>query len=194
MALHDNLPVRKSVAPYRLALGVGNWHKANMAKKAPAPRATIGRPSSFTEEVAAVICARIAAGESLRAVCRDPAMPEMRTVFRWMPANEGFRQQYEIAMEARAAAIFDEMMEIADTPVMGETTTEQPDGSIETKRGDMIQHRRLQIDARKWMLARMSPKKYGDRLAHEVTGEGGGAVMIQVVTGIDRNPGDEPGK
>ena len=27
----------------------------------------------------------------------------------------------------------------------------------------MIEHRRLRIDARKWALARMSPRKYGDR-------------------------------
>jgi hypothetical protein len=28
----------------------------------------------------------------------------------------------------------------------------------------MLGHRRLQIDARKWMLGKLNPKKYGDKL------------------------------
>jgi hypothetical protein len=32
----------------------------------------------------------------------------------------------------------------------------------------MIEHRRLQVDARKWILARMDPKKYGDKIEQTV--------------------------
>jgi hypothetical protein len=37
----------------------------------------------------------------------------------------------------------------------------------------MIEHRRLQVDARKWMLAKALPKLYGDRIAAELTGKDG---------------------
>lgn len=41
----------------------------------------------------------------------------------------------------------------------------------------MIEHRRLRIDARKWMLARALPKVYGDRLAAELTGKDGAPLQ-----------------
>ncbi len=46
----------------------------------------------------------------------------------------------------------------------------------ETRTGDMIQHRRLQVDARKWMLAKALPNIYGDKLTAEVTGKDGGPI------------------
>lgn len=77
-------------------------------------------------------------------------------------------------------------MAIADTPLEGEKTEE---GSTEkgsfskTIRGDMIEHRRLQVDTRKWALARMFPKKYGDRINQQLTGADGETLKIEV-TGI----------
>lgn len=65
----------------------------------------------------------------------------------------------------RADEVFDEMVQIADTPMIGETTKILPSGERETTEGDMIAHRRLQVDVRKWALARMSPRKYGEKLA-----------------------------
>ncbi len=43
-----------------------------------------GRPSLYTEALAAKICRRLAEGESLRAICRDKAMPDEATVPRWL--------------------------------------------------------------------------------------------------------------
>ncbi len=39
-----------------------------------------GRPSLYTDALAAKICARLAEGETLRAICRDGAMPAISTV------------------------------------------------------------------------------------------------------------------
>jgi hypothetical protein len=55
--------------------------------------------------------------------------------------------------------------------VIGEKTKIMPDGKTETIKGDMIEHRRLQVDARKWMAARLAPKKYGDRVTNELIGD-----------------------
>ncbi len=49
--------------------------------------------------------------------------------------------------------LFDEIIEIADTPQLGTKKVIKPDGSVETTEGDMIEHRRLRIDARKWAWA-----------------------------------------
>ena len=39
-----------------------------------------GRPSLYTDKLAAKICRRLAEGETLRSVCRDEAMPDKATV------------------------------------------------------------------------------------------------------------------
>lgn len=131
----------------------------------------IGRPSSYTEEIAETICERLAEGESLKRICDGDGMPRKATVFRWLETNESFRDRYARAREAQADALADEIVAIADTTEEGEETVEKGDGSIETRRGDMIQHRRLRVDARKWYASKLAPKKYGEKAEVEHKGE-----------------------
>lgn len=117
----------------------------------------------YTQEVADRICEGLAEGKSLRAVCAEPGMPSESTVRAWaLDDVEGFAAQYARAREIGYERLADELLEIADTPQLGVKTTHKASGT-ETTEGDMIEHRRLQVDARKWMLAKMLPKKYGDR-------------------------------
>lgn len=127
--------------------------------------------SGYTEELADIICERIANGESLKAICDEGGMPSQSMVFRWLASDEAFRERYARAREVQADALFDEILVIADTPVLGEKTKTDKDGNTEVTTGDMIEHRRLQIDARKWMAAKLRPKKYGDKLELEHNGE-----------------------
>ena len=48
--------------------------------------------SPYTPERGAAICVRLAAGESLRSICRrDPSMPTEKTVWNWARSHEDFR-------------------------------------------------------------------------------------------------------
>lgn len=135
-----------------------------------------GRPSKFTKELASRICERLAAGESLRSICRLTDMPSESTVRTWALDNlHGFSAQYARAREIGYHGLFDEILEIADTTQEGVKTVVKLTGS-ETTHGDMIDHRRLRVDARKWMLARALPKIYGDKL--EVGGPNGGPIAV----------------
>lgn len=128
-----------------------------------------GRPSKHTPAIAALICVRLAAGESLRSVCRTSEMPSEMTVRTWaLDDVGGFSSQYARAREIGYHGLFDEVLEIADTTQEGVTVTQKLSG-VETRRGDMIEHRRLRVDARKWMLAKALPKIYGDKIEHEHT-------------------------
>jgi hypothetical protein len=49
----------------------------------------------------------------------------------------------------QADALFDDINYIADTPQKGIKTITKA-GVVETIEGDMIEHRKLQVDARKW--------------------------------------------
>lgn len=143
-----------------------------------------GRPSDYTAEIAAAICERLAQGQSLRWICEAPGMPAKSTVFRWLADDRyaEFRDQYARAREAQADFWAEEILEIADTPQVGERVEEgeNKDGTFsKTVREDMLGHRRLQVDARKWLMTKLAPKKYGDKL------ELGGSLGIRHEDALD---------
>lgn len=129
-----------------------------------------GRPTTFTEDLAAHICSEIAAGHSLRSICKRKDMPARSTVFEWVAANPTFQVQYSIAMENRAHAMAEEILEIADAS--GVDVSVSKDGQV-TVSGEAINRARLRVDTRKWLMAKMNPKKYGDKVVQELTGKDG---------------------
>jgi hypothetical protein len=125
-----------------------------------------GRPSKYTPELAALICDRISRGESVRSICRDDDMPDESTVRQWaVEDREGFYPHYAKARDIALDLMADDIIEIADTPVTGVKTKTNEKGETETTEGDMIEHRRLRVDARKWYLSKLAPKRYGDKVA-----------------------------
>jgi hypothetical protein len=105
-----------------------------------------GRPSTYTPEIAAEILERLAAGESLRAICRDDHMPAAPTVHLWVISDvHGFAEQY-----TRARGV--------GYDLMAEGTLEIADNQAEDANS-----RRVRVDTRKWLLSKMLPKRYGER-------------------------------
>ncbi|AOE41937.1 ubiquitin carboxyl-hydrolase [Pantoea agglomerans] len=132
-------------------------------------KAKTGRPSEYLSEVAADICSLLADGESLRKVCERPGMPAKATVFRWLAQHEEFRDQYAKATETRTDAIFEEMFDIADSVA---------------EEAAAVGKARLRIDTRKWALARMNPKKYGDKVSQEIDHRSSDGTMATKPTTI----------
>ncbi len=135
-----------------------------MTKKKPAPKKRkTGRPSLYTEALAAEICRRLAEGETLRSVCRDKAMPDKATILRWLADKKkaDFRDQYVYAREMQADALFDEALEIADD-ASGDWSTDKDGKKVLDH--EHVQRSRLRVDTRKWAAGKMAPKKYGDKL------------------------------
>lgn len=126
-----------------------------------------GRPTDYTEDLAEAICDAIGStARGLDYLCAlNDAFPSARTVHRWLAANEAFRQIYLQARTRQADLIFDECLTIIDTPLIGIEKTTKPDGTVETREGDMLGHRKLQVDTRMRMAGKLSPKKYGDKVA-----------------------------
>jgi len=137
-----------------------------------------GRPSSFTQETADTICERLALGESLRSICRDAAMPSQSMVFRWLSANQKFREQYAHAREVQADSWADDIIEIADDKSADEIT--DPESGNSRFNSEFAARSRLRVDTRKWLMARMAPKKYGDKITQEVTGADG-APLVPII-------------
>jgi hypothetical protein len=118
----------------------------------------MARPSDFSLDLAAEICARLAEGQPLVKICRDDAMPGTSTVYRWLADKPEFRELYARAREDQADTLADEIIDIAD----------QKDGEADTP--DSVNRARLRVDARKWIASKLKPKRYGDKIDHEHTG------------------------
>lgn len=126
-----------------------------------------GRPTKYSEELTSEICSRMAAGESLKSICKSDDMPAMSSVFLWLGKYKEFSDKYAKATEARADCMFEEMLEIADDGTNDYMLTK--DGE-ERYNSEHVNRSRLRVDTRKWMLARMRPLKYGDKQQVEHSG------------------------
>jgi hypothetical protein len=135
---------------------------------------TQGRPSSYTVEKGDEICRRMASGQSLREVCRADDMPSLPTVLRWAESFPSFREQYVRAREALLEHWAEEIVEISDDGSNDWQTRQDAEGN-ETKVLDHehIQRSRLRVDTRKWLLSKLAPRKYGEKLSAELTGPDG---------------------
>lgn len=140
----------------------------------------IGRASTYTNELADFICDKIASSDKgLNIILEEENnMPSYKTVYRWLAQYEYFRQKYSRAREIQADFIADQIIEISNTPQLGEVITIK-DWGKEVQIGDMLAHRRLQIDARKWKASKLNPKKYGDKVDITTGGEKLPATVIQ---------------
>lgn len=127
-----------------------------------------GRPSEYNTEVTDIICERIANGESLRSICDDPALPAQATIFKWLARYPDFVERYTRARETQADAIFDEILNIADDGRNDWMLKNFGDEERWVENGEALRRSQLRIDARKWMAGKLRPKKYGERIEHEV--------------------------
>lgn len=118
-----------------------------------------GRPSDYTPAIADEICTRLANGESLRAICRDDAMPAVGTVLRWVAEKDEFKEQYVRAREIQAETHADDIVTIADGSSLGGE-----------EKVALTARDRLRVDARKWVASKLLPKKYGDKIDVEHSG------------------------
>jgi len=136
-----------------------------------------GRPSIYTKDLADLICERLAAGESMRSISRDPDMPAMSTLFKWIREKEEFSAQYDRAKIESADALVEDMLDIADNATNDWMEHHDPDNSGYKLNGEHIQRSKLRVDVRKWSASKQNQKKYGDRVMQEHTGPGGGPIV-----------------
>ena len=145
----------------------------------------IGRPTLYNEDIASEICGRLVAGEPLVRMCRDEHLPDVRTVYRWLVANETFRHMYEAARQDQADTLADEIVQISDDGTNDFMEAEDSDGKVYWKlNGENIQRSRLRVDARKWVAAKLKPRKYGDKTETVLSNPDGSGVLQGVTINL----------
>jgi hypothetical protein len=103
-----------------------------------------GTATTYDPVTAFEIAARVAEGESMTAICDDPAMPSARTIFNWRKARPEFEEELRVAREAQAERMSDLgwKMALAATPQTAYLT-------------------RVQLGQLRWSCAILGPRTHG---------------------------------
>jgi len=147
---------RKSVKPvHPLMLDSKSWNK---------------------QKVMDILCERVASSsKSLVTLLRDGheghKLPSYVIISKWMSVDEELVNQYARAKEQQAEYMADEMMDIADEMPLTNPMT----GAIDSA---AVQHQRLRTETRKWLMGKLKPKKYGDKIDVEHSGKIGIETLI----------------
>ena len=114
------------------------------------------------EELFTKIFSAIESGYSLRKALSYVKLSS-KTFYEWLDyeGNEEKVKQYARACEDRADFMADEILDIADSSEGDLYVDDNGDTKID---GNTVQRARIQIDARKWLMSKMAPKKYGDKI------------------------------
>ena len=135
--------------------------------------AKVGRPSTYTIETAAIICDRISKGESLKAICSSPGMPDQVVVYGWLGRQPEFAQMYARAREEQADTLADEIAALADE----EPRMVVDDKGVARIDSAWVQWQKNRVEARKWVAAKLKPKKWGERI--QVAGDADNPIKLE---------------
>lgn len=117
---------------------------------------------TYSVDLAAKICERVASGEPLTKITMDESMPSYGAVCKWLLEHEEFVEMYARAKEDMADFLADDLMRISDEyPVV------DVNGKLDSA---WVQWQRNRIDVRKWTAAKLKPRKYGDKVVNEHQG------------------------
>lgn len=132
----------------------------------------MGRPTEYTEELAARICEEVANGSNLNKLCFSEEFPTRPTIYNWFRQQPSFADDYAHARETRA-----------------DWRADRVDSVIDDLRNGVIDYNvaRIEIDAIKWQAGKEKPKLYGDKIQQEVTGKDGAPFTVVVSSVLDRD-------
>lgn len=124
-------------------------------------------------------------------------MPAISSVFKWFREHPEFTEQYARAKQESADAMAEEILDIADDGTNDWMTRSTRDGTeYEVPNHEVVQRSKLRVDTRKWLMAKMKPKKYADTLDLTSAGEKLPAPIMSVVgtNAIPRNDSNPESK
>jgi hypothetical protein len=159
------------------------------AKGAATPRKALEAPkktskSTYTKQIADIICIRLSEGESLKEIVRSEGMPDRATVYRWLLEQPVFCDMYTRAREEQADTLADEIIAIADeSPAINEFRDKHGDVIDIKIDSGYVAYQKQRIEARKWTAMKLKPRKYGDKL--ELAGDPNNPMKVEIQSEAD---------
>jgi hypothetical protein len=149
-------------------------------KTTPRKPTTAGSPerAALADEVVRLVATGPA--RSASEACRTVGVPHSRFVA-WCHEDAELAERYARAREDLIERIAQETIDIADAPV---ATTDK--GGIDSA---AVQKQRLQVDTRRWLLSKLAPKRYGEKL--ELSGDPAAPLVSRIeraIVGVKNTP------
>lgn len=126
------------------------------------------RPIEERAIIARQVFSEMRQGLSAYKACVKVGIPQ-GTFNGWLNEDASLAEDYARAREELHEFIAAEILAIADAPVPSNEKGGVDPGAI--------QKQRLQVDARKWLLSKLAPKKWGDKI--EVSGDSENPLKIE---------------
>ena len=130
-----------------------------------------------------LMCAAISSTQrGIKRLCSDfqkeyPDFPSHMSFIRWIAEEGDFCSRYAHAKDEQMDTMADEIIEICDDDSLDIAFKE--DGTPFVNQ-EHINRSKLRIETRKWLMAKLKPKKYGDKVTQELTGVNGTALDLTV--------------
>lgn len=136
----------------------------------------------YTPEMGIEISTQYAGGTSLREIAAQDGMPDKSTIIRWsLDKAHPFYDLYARAQEIRAELDAEDLLEIADDGRNDWMERRNKEGEIVgwAENGESVRRSTLRVDARKWLISKRQPRRYGDK-TQLTNSEGDGPAEIIV--------------
>ena len=111
----------------------------------------MARSSTVTIEQRAIVLEALEDGASLRVAANAAKLGSEAAIRRLTLLDAHFATQYTHARDMALDKMADEVIAIADDETIDPAS------------------RRVRMDARRWYLSKLAPKRYGDRIEHQLT-------------------------
>lgn len=166
-------PAKKRAAPAKTPPAV---KKPFVVHRDPETRLTptqtwYGKPGAIEE-----LCDYVLGGGHLAGFCKERGY-NYTSAARWIDASPERTGLYARAREERAELLADEIVSISDETEVLHIIDEET-GAVEIKLdATAVARNRLRVDARKWVAAKLKPRKYGDKVTQEHVGANGGPIQ-----------------
>lgn len=132
---------------------------SSLRATAPPPPLIKREPVNYSRELADVVCERVSGGESLEQLTMQPGMPSKSSVMRWLNNDvDGFAARYSRAREGLCEHWAEQIVTIADDQTL------EPNA------------RRIMIEARLRILAKLAPRRYGDKV--QISGDPDNPIQV----------------
>lgn len=114
-------------------------------------------------EIINKVCERIESGASLRTACDREGIPR-KTFFQWIDKDKSKSNQYARAVNERAEYLAEDLIDLVEK--RDDIVYSDESGKLRTD-AVLVQAKRLEVDTKKWIVSKLFPKKYGDKIGLE---------------------------
>jgi hypothetical protein len=160
------------------------FSSAEFAQYLPSPEPKRGAPVNYSEELMVRLCAWVSSGRTLTEFGELEDTPSVSTIYRWFDADPALWERYARARIGQTYSLTDKMLIVCNELLVkankGETTPE------------MVAAIREWVSAVKFLVSKIAPKIWGDKLdvRQEISGPGGQPIQMQtqVLLSLIENP------